>query len=147
MFLAALLGSFVLLAGVATLLGLLVTDVLTDEVGLGGPDGAAVRSLAAHRSAFLNDGSAVGSAIGGAPVLPILMGLLAIAFAVRRHWRLAAFAVFVLATESATYRVSSMLVPRDRPHVHRLENLPADASWPPATPPRPSPSTGAWRCC
>jgi undecaprenyl-diphosphatase len=129
-FFAALLVAFVLLAGVATLLGLLVTDVLTDEVGLGGPDGDAVVALAAHRTPFLNHASAVGSAIGGAPVLPILMGVLAIAFAVRRHWRLAAFAVFVLATESATYRVASLLVPRDRPHVHRLENLPADASWP-----------------
>jgi membrane-associated phospholipid phosphatase len=129
-FAAALLGCFVLLAAGATLLGLLVTHVLVGEVGLGGPDGDAIRSLTAHRTPFLDDASSVGSAIGGAPVLPILVGLLAIAFAVRRHWRLAAFAVFVLATESATYRVASLLVPRDRPHVKRLESLPADASWP-----------------
>ena len=32
--------------------------------------------------------------------------------------------------ESATYRVTSLAVPRDRPHVHRLEDLPADASYP-----------------
>jgi membrane-associated phospholipid phosphatase len=38
--------------------------------------------------------------------------------------------VFVLVVESATYRVTSWLVPRDRPHVHRLESLPADQSYP-----------------
>jgi undecaprenyl-diphosphatase len=129
-FAAALLGCFVLLAAAATLLGLLVTDVLVGDLGLGGPDGDAIRSLTAHRTPFLNDATAVGSAIGGAPVLPILVGLLAIGFAVKRHWRIAAFAVFVLVTESATYRVASWLVPRDRPQVKRLESLPADASWP-----------------
>src|SRR4051794_33829442 len=129
-FVAALLASFVILAGVATLLGLLVTHVLTTDLALGGPDNDAVRSLTADRTGFLNDASAVGSTIGGAPVLPILVGVLAIVFAARRHWRLAAFAVFVLATESATYRVASLLVPRDRPHVHRLEQLPVNASWP-----------------
>ena len=46
------------------------------------------------------------------------------------QWRVAAFAVFVLMVESATYRVTSLAVPRDRPHVHRLEDLPADASYP-----------------
>jgi undecaprenyl-diphosphatase len=68
--------------------------------------------------------------VGGAPLLPILVGLIAIAAAIRRHWRIAAFAVFVLALESATYRITTLAVPRDRPHVPRLENLPADASYP-----------------
>jgi membrane-associated phospholipid phosphatase len=129
-FFAALLGCFVLLAAGATLLGLLVTHVLAGPLGLGGPDNDAIRSMTAHRTSFLTDASSVGSAIGGAPVLPILVGLLAIGFAIKRHWRIAAFAVFVLATESATYRVASLLVPRDRPHVKRLDALPGDASWP-----------------
>ena len=47
-----------------------------------------------------------------------------------RKWRIAAFAVFVLVVESATYRVTSLAVPRDRPHVQRLEDLPVDASYP-----------------
>jgi undecaprenyl-diphosphatase len=129
-FAAALAIGFVALAGAATLLGLLVTHVLLGDLGLGAPDEHAVESLAAHRNTFLDDASAVGSAVGGAPVLPILAAIVALACAVRRHWRTAAFAVFVLAIESATYRVSSLLVPRDRPHVPRLEDLPADASWP-----------------
>jgi membrane-associated phospholipid phosphatase len=129
-FAAALAIGFVGLAILATTLGLLVTDVFLGDLGLGAPDEHAVESLATHRTAFLDDASAVGSAIGGAPVLPILAALVALVCALRRHWGIAAFAVFVLAIESATYRVSSLLVPRDRPHVPRLESLPADASWP-----------------
>ena len=42
---------------------------------------------------------------------------IAIVCAIKRKWRIAAFAVFVLVVESATYRVASIVVPRDRPHV------------------------------
>ena len=38
--------------------------------------------------------------------------------------------MFALAVESATYRVTSLAVPRERPDVKRLEDLPADASFP-----------------
>jgi len=63
-------------------------------------------------------------------VLPILVGIIAIVCAFMRRWLIAAFAVFVLTAESATYKVTSLLVPRDRPSVHRLEDLPVDASYP-----------------
>ena len=36
----------------------------------------------------------------------------------------------MLLAESATYRITTIVVPRDRPSVHRLEDLPADASYP-----------------
>jgi membrane-associated phospholipid phosphatase len=36
----------------------------------------------------------------------------------------------VLAVESATYRVTSLVVPRERPEVTRLDNLPANDSFP-----------------
>jgi membrane-associated phospholipid phosphatase len=129
-FFGALGAGFILLAGVAILLGLLVTDVLTHSGGIGPADESFVKSLAHDRTGTLNDVSAVGSAVGGAPVLPILAGLVAIVCAFKRRWLIAGFAVFVLTLESATYRVTSLLVPRERPHVHRLENLPADASFP-----------------
>jgi undecaprenyl-diphosphatase len=127
-FFAALFSGMAALVAVSIALGLLVTDVLV--TGNGGPDNAFVHTLAQHRSGFETDLSAIGSTIGGAPVLPILVGLVAIVAAVLRHWRVAAFAVFVLALESATYRITSLVVPRDRPHVQRLEDLPADASFP-----------------
>ena len=129
-FFAALLGGFVLLALVSILCGLLVTDVLIRSGGLRGDDEGFVRDLVADRTPFLTDASFVGSTIGGAPVLPILVGLVAIVCAFMRKWRIAAFAVFVLVVESATYRVTSIVVPRERPDVPRLEVLPADASYP-----------------
>lgn len=129
-FLAALLTGFTVLAGVSLLLGLLVTDVLLHFGGLGRTDQRVVESIVADRTPFLTDASAVASAAGGAPVLPILVGLVGLACAVLHRWWVAAYAVLVLLMESATYRVTSLLVPRQRPSVHRLEDLPADASYP-----------------
>src|SRR3954447_24632287 len=129
-FFAAALAGFVVHAGLAILLGLLVTDVLVNTGGIGRADESAIVSIVHERTGFLTDVSSVGSMVGGAPVLPILVGLVAIVCAIKRKWRIAAFAVFVLVVESATYRVASIVVPRDRPHVARLDGLPADASYP-----------------
>lgn len=129
-FFAALLAGFALLAMVSIALGLLVTDLVLDLGGVQRADNSFVKSLVEERTPFLTDASAVLSTVGGAPLLPILVGSIAIVCAVLRKWLIAAFAVFVLVVESATYRVTSLAVPRDRPHVHRLEDLPADASYP-----------------
>jgi membrane-associated phospholipid phosphatase len=129
-FFAAVLGGFALLAAVSILLGLLVTDVLLHSGGVASADESFVRSLAADRTPFLTSASSVGSTVGGAPVLPILVGLVALVCALKRRWLIAGFAVFALALESATYRVTSLVVPRHRPTVHRLEDLPANASYP-----------------
>jgi membrane-associated phospholipid phosphatase len=129
-FFAALLAGYVVLASLAVLLGVFVTDVLVHTGGIGRADESAVESLVRERTGFLTDLSTVGSTLGGAPVLPILVGLIGIVCAIKRKWRIAAFAVLVLLVESATYRFASIVVPRDRPHVARLENLPADESYP-----------------
>jgi len=129
-FFAALISGFAVLAALTILLGLLVTDVLLPINAVGSADNSFVESLAADRTPLLTDVSAVGTAVGGAPVLPILVGLIAIVCAFMRRWLIAGFAAFVLMVESATCRVSSLVVPRERPSVHRLEDLPADASYP-----------------
>jgi undecaprenyl-diphosphatase len=129
-FFAALLAGFVLLALISIALGLLVTELLLDAGGVARADESVVKSLVDERTPFLTDASEVGSTVGGAPLLPILVGLIALVCAWLRKWRIAAFAVFVLVVESATYRVTSLVVPRDRPHVNRLEDLPVDASYP-----------------
>ena len=129
-FFAALLAGFTVLALISIALGVLVTDVLLDMGGLRNTDNSTVKSLVAERTPFLTDVSEVGSTIGGAPLLPILVGAIALVCAFLRRWLIAAFAVFVLIVESTTYRVTSIVVPRDRPHVQRLEDLPADASYP-----------------
>ena len=129
-FLAAILAGLAVLVLIAIALGLLVTDVLLDAGGLARTDDRAVTSLVAERTPFLTDVSEVGSALGGAPLLPILVGTIALVCALLRKWRIAAFAVFVLTVESATYRITSLAVPRERPEVKRLDELPANDSFP-----------------
>jgi undecaprenyl-diphosphatase len=129
-FFAALIAGILLLAGLSILAGLLVTHVLTTSVGLGTPDNDFIVTLAHHRDGTLNSLSKTGSAVGGAPVLPILVGLIGLGCAIARRWRIAAFAVFVLVAESATYRITTLVIHRHRPNVPRLEDLPVNASYP-----------------
>lgn len=131
-FFLALLAGFLVLAVASILLALLVVHVLVPSsgLGLGGTDESVNETLADHRTGTLTTIAEIGTEVGGAPVLPILVGIVAIVSAFMRRWLIAAFAVFVLAVESATYRVTSILVPRDRPSVHRLEGLEVDASYP-----------------
>jgi membrane-associated phospholipid phosphatase len=129
-FFIALIGGILVLAGISVLLGLLVTHVLVTSFGLDAPDENFIRTLVDHRSGSLDSVSEAGSTVGGAPVLPILTGLIGLAFAIARRWRIAAFAVFVLVAESATYRLTTLVIHRQRPAVDRLEDLPANASYP-----------------
>jgi membrane-associated phospholipid phosphatase len=131
-FFLALLAGFLLLAGASILLALLVVHVLLPSSGLGleGADESVNDTFAQHRSGTLTTIAEVGSQVGGAPVLPVVVGIVALVCAFMRRWLIAAFAAFVLTVESATYRVTSILVPRERPSVHRLEHLEADASYP-----------------
>ncbi|HET7416661.1 MAG TPA: phosphatase PAP2 family protein [Solirubrobacterales bacterium] len=131
-FFLAMLAGFLLLAAASILLALIVVHVLVPSSGLGleKTDESFNDTLAEHRTGFLTTLAEIGSVVGGAPLLPIIVGLVAIVCAFRRQWLIAAFAVFVLAVESATYRVTSIVVPRDRPSVPRLEHLEFDASYP-----------------
>jgi len=133
---AATIFMLVILSGLATLaalsigLGFLVTRVLVHAWGLGAADERVNVWLAAHRDSTLGDASLVGSIIAGGVVLPIIAGLLALAFVAVRHWRLAAFTLFALGVESGSYRLTTLAVHRHRPSVPRLESLPANASYP-----------------
>lgn len=131
-FFAALLAGFLLLAAASIVLALIVVHILLPSGGLGleGTDESFNDTLAQHRSGTLTTLAEVGSQVGGAPVLPIIVGIVALVAAFKRRWLIAAFAIFVLTVESATYRVTSLAVPRDRPSVPRLEHLEPDASYP-----------------
>jgi membrane-associated phospholipid phosphatase len=129
-FLAAVLTGLLALSGISILLGLFVMDVLVGGLGLDGADNSVNEALADHRTGTLTDVSWVGSQVGGAPLLPVLVGLIGLGFAIARRWLAAAFAVFVLVAESATYRITTLFIHRDRPGVPRLENLPLDDSYP-----------------
>jgi undecaprenyl-diphosphatase len=131
-FFGALLAGFLVLAAVSIALAFVVVHVLVPSSGLGleSTDESVNNTFAENRSGTLTTLAEIGSQVGGAPVLPILVGIVALVAAFKRRWLIAAFAVFVLAVESATYRVTSIAVPRDRPSVPRLENLEVDASYP-----------------
>lgn len=126
----------VMLAGLAVAallsisLGLLVTRVLEPAWGIGAADERVNVWLAAHRAGSLTDASLVGSIVAGGVVLPILVGSIALVCAVLRKWRIAAFFVFALGVESASYRLTTLVVHSHRPRVARLENLPVNASYP-----------------
>jgi membrane-associated phospholipid phosphatase len=122
--------SFVAIAGLSILLGLLVTHVIVANGDVNSADERLVSVLSHHRSGWLTHASLLGSIIAGGVVLPIVAAVWAIVAALFRQWRLAAFIAFALAIESGTYRATTLAVHRDRPAVHRLEALPANASYP-----------------
>jgi membrane-associated phospholipid phosphatase len=129
-FLAGVLVAYAAIAGVSILLGLLVTRVVVANRGLAGDDESFIRFLSHHRTADLTDASLIGSIMAGGVVLPILVGVLVLAAAAFRQWRVAGFVLFALAIESAAYRTTTLVIHRDRPPVHRLEQLPVNASYP-----------------
>jgi len=129
-FVAAMLASLALISTISIALGFLVTRVILHAGGVAGWDEHVETWLAAHRTPFQTHLSLIGSIMSGGVVLPIMAGLTAFASAVMRKWRLAAFLVFVLAVESASYRITTLVIHRHRPRVLRLEDLPVNASYP-----------------
>jgi undecaprenyl-diphosphatase len=132
----ALVFAVVMLAGLAATavlsicLGLLTTRVLEPAWGIGAADERVNVWLAAHRTASRTDASLVGSIVAGGVVLPIVVGSIALVCALLRKWRIAAFVVFALAVESASYRLTTLVIHSHRPRVPRLEGLPVNASYP-----------------
>ena len=128
-FFVVMFGGLAAIAAVSIGLGLLVTHVI-ESGSVGAADEKVNVWLAAHRTPTRTDASLIGSIVAGGVVLPIVVGVLALAAAVFRKWRLVAFFVFALAVESATYRLTTLVVHSHRPRVHRLESLPVQASYP-----------------
>ena len=126
----AMLGALALISTVSIALGFLVTRVILHFGGVSGWDEHVNVWLAAHRTPFRTHVSLIGSIVSGGVVLPIVAGLTAAVCAASRKWRVAAFVAFVLAVESASYRITTLVIHRHRPRVVRLEDLPVNASYP-----------------
>jgi membrane-associated phospholipid phosphatase len=129
-FACGLVLAYAAIAGISILLGLLVTRVLITNRPVARADEALVRFLSHHRSGGLTEASVIGSIIAGGVTLPILVVVCGLVAALFRQWRLAAFLIFALVIESAAYRTTTLVIHRHRPKVVRLENLPANASYP-----------------
>lgn len=129
-FIVALLAGYAFLVTFMVFLGLFLIHVLLPIGGLLEADQDFSQWLADNRSPTQEDISWVGSTLSGGHVIPAVIGISLVTFLIMRRWLLAAFILFVVAVESATYRMTTLIVERERPDVERLEGLPVDASYP-----------------
>lgn len=129
-FVVGLLAGYALLVTAMVFLGLTLIHVVLPIGGLAEADADLSEWLADNRSPGQEDASWVGSTLAGGHVIPAVIGLCLAFFLITKRWLLAAFVVFAVALESATYRATSMIVDRDRPDVERLEQLPVHDSYP-----------------
>jgi membrane-associated phospholipid phosphatase len=129
-FFGAIVAGLILLAGSSVLIGMLITHVLVHTAGIGDANRHVETWLASHRTPGRTEASLIGSIMAGGVVLPIVVGVLGIAFAALKQWRIAAFFVFGLMLESGSYRVTTIFFHEHRPRVHRLETLPVNAAYP-----------------
>jgi undecaprenyl-diphosphatase len=129
-FTITMLAGLLVIAAASIGAGLLVTRVIEHTWGIGAADERVNVWLAAHRTPGRTHASLIGSIVAGGVVLPILVAGIGLACAVARKWRVAAFVVFALAVEAATYRITTLVVHVHRPRVVRLEHLPVNASYP-----------------
>ena len=129
-FLVTMLAGLAAIAGLSIVLGAFVTRLLEPAWGIGAADERVNVWFAAHRTTSRTHASLIGSTIAGGIVLPILVGSLAIVCLLFRKWLIAAFLVFVLGVESASYRATTLVIHSHRPRVVRLEHLPVNASYP-----------------
>jgi undecaprenyl-diphosphatase len=122
----------VLLAAAAIAVGFLLTDVLLPVHAIGHRDEAFNVWLASHRTPARDDASYIGSAIGDIPFIPALVIVTVLGAAVLRRWRVGAFIAGAILIEVATYRLTTLIVHRNRPDVPRLDpdHLPVDQSFP-----------------
>ena len=128
-FIGLVVACYALLASVTIAVGLLFTELVLTP-GLDRADEDVVQWLADYRTPERNDLSFYGSEVSGGIAIPIVVALVALGFAVFRHWRAAAFLIAAIVLESATYRATVFFVDRERPDVPRLDELPVDASFP-----------------
>jgi membrane-associated phospholipid phosphatase len=129
-FVVVMLAGLAVIAAISIGLGFFVTRVLEHVSAIAKPDEHVNTWLAAHRTPGRTHASLIGSIVAGGVVLPIIAGVVALVCVVFKKWRIAAFAVFALAVESATYRATTLVVHSHRPRVVRLEHLPVNASYP-----------------
>src|SRR6476469_10384633 len=122
-FLVVALVGFVLLAALTVLAGWLLKTYVLPDHGIGHADEHVNVGLAARRTATWNDVSFWLSGIGDVLAIPALVALTALGAMVMRKWRIAGFIVAAIAIEAANYRVATLLIHRQRPQVHRLDQL------------------------
>jgi membrane-associated phospholipid phosphatase len=118
------------LVAVMVALGRLLTEVLVPHLGVGLAERSYNDWLEDHRAPLREDVSWIGSTLSGGVVIPLVVAVTCISLAFKRWWRLAAFFLTAILIEVSAYRAIVSLVPRERPDVRRLEDLPLLHSFP-----------------
>ena len=125
-----ILVGFAVLAAVAIALGWVLRDATCfPTMASATPTSTSNIWLAQHRTPTRNDLSYWLSGIGDVYAIPALVAITAILAAVTRNWRVAGFILAAIGVEAATYRVTTLVIHRERPDVLRLDKLPVDASY------------------
>ena len=120
---------FAVLAVAALAVGWVLQHYVLPENGVGHRDEHVNVWLADHRTGLRTDVSFWVSGIGDVYAIPALVAVTVLVAAVRKKWRAAAFIVTAIAVEAATYRVATLVIDRQRPHVPRLDDLPVNDSY------------------
>jgi membrane-associated phospholipid phosphatase len=120
---------FAVLAGLAVAAGWALQHYALPENGFGHQDEHVNVWLADHRTALRTDISFWLSGIGDVYAIPALVAVTTLVAVIMRKWRAAAFIVTAIAVEAATYRVATLAIDRQRPHVRRLDDLPVNDSF------------------
>jgi len=123
------MAAFVILAAIVVGLGLLLTHVLLDH-GARTLDANVSHWFVNQRTPTLDTITRIGSDIGSTGVV---LGVALVAFivlAIGKHWRQVGFLACALSLEFTVFLTATLLVPRDRPSVPRLDATPPTSSYP-----------------
>jgi membrane-associated phospholipid phosphatase len=126
---AVAIAGFVVVAAIMIGLGLLLTHVLVPH-GVGAWDNAVNDWFVRRRTSTLNTWTLWGSEIAMTPTVIGVLFLAAIALAIARRWREAAFLVIAVSVEASAFLVTTLVVMRARPTVPRLDPSPPTSSFP-----------------
>ena len=127
---AVTIALWVALVAFMVAIGRLLTEVLVPHLGVGLAERSYNDWLEDHRAPLREDVSWIGSTLSGGVVIPLIVAVTCISLAIKRHWRLAGFLLTAILIEVSAYRAVVALVPRERPDVQRLEDLPIQHSFP-----------------
>ena len=126
--LLALLLAYVVLSGIAIVVGILIVDHLGAVRDL---DARVSHWLGDRRSELWNDATWIGSGLADTYVKVPAAALLSAFFVWRwRRWNEVALLAGALALEAAVFVTASMVVDRARPSISQLDSVPPTSSYP-----------------
>jgi membrane-associated phospholipid phosphatase len=123
------LAGFVLLAALMIGVGLLLIHVLL-PAGVGAWDNRVNEWFVGRRTPLFNSWTLRGSEVAMTPTVIGLGVVIVAVLAIARRWRELQFIVIAVAVEASAFLVTTLVIQRPRPTVHRLDASPPTSSFP-----------------